>query len=93
MKKRLLLAGVLYFSFAHPPLYAQDIQTKGSLRGIIVEVNGAVIQNVKVTITIQNTIDRVVATNHEGVFKVQNLTPGIIASTRNRPALSPPLQW
>ena len=77
MKKSFLLVVVLYVSVAHPPLYAQDIQTKGSLSGTIVDVNGAVIQNVRVTITIQKTIDRVVTSNHEGVFEVQNLPPGI----------------
>jgi len=76
MKKSLLLAVALLLSVAHPAFYAQDIQTKGSLSGTIVDVNGAVIQNVKVTITGQETIDRVVTTNDESGFKVQNLTPG-----------------
>ncbi|HEY8186955.1 MAG TPA: carboxypeptidase regulatory-like domain-containing protein [Pyrinomonadaceae bacterium] len=77
MKKSLLLAVVLYLSVAHPPLYAQDIETKGSLSGTVVDVNGAVIQNVKVTITGQKTIDRVATTNDEGVFEIQNLIPSI----------------
>ncbi len=41
------------------------------------DVNGAVVQNVKVTISGQKTIDRVATSNDEGVFEVQNLTPGI----------------
>ena len=77
MKKSLLLAIVLYFSVAHPALYAQDIQTKGSLTGTIVDVNGDVIRNVEVTISGQMTIDRVLTTNDAGVFEVQNLAPGI----------------
>lgn len=77
MKKTLLLAVVLYFSVDRPPLHAQDIQTTGSLGGTIVDVNDSVIQNAKVTITVQRTIVRVVTTNHEGVFKLQNLAPGI----------------
>ena len=77
MKRSLLLAVVLYLSSASPALYAQDIQTKGSISGTIVDINGAAIPNVKVTITGQKTIDRVVITNDESVFEVQRLTPGI----------------
>ena len=77
MKKSFLLAVVLYLGVAHAALQAQDIQTKGSLTGTIADVNGAVIQNVEVTITGQKTIDRIVTTNEEGVFEEQNLTPGI----------------
>src|SRR5436189_6471704 len=77
MKKSLLLTLGLFLSIAHPPLYAQDIETKGSLSGTVVDVNGAVIQNVKVTITGQKTIDRVATTNDEGVFEIQNLIPAI----------------
>ena len=77
MKRSCLLPVVLYLSSASPGLYAQDIQTKGSLRGTIVDVKSAVIQNVQVTVTGQKTIERVVTSNAEGVFEVQNLTPGI----------------
>src|SRR6185503_14955838 len=77
MKKTLLLVVALHLSIALPPLCAQDIQTKGSLSGTIVDVNGAVIQNARVTISFQKTIHRVVATNNDGVFDAQNLTPGI----------------
>src|SRR2546425_5663396 len=56
---------------------AQDIQTKGALRGTIADINGAVISNAKVTVMGQQSVDRVVATNDEGVFEVDNLTPGL----------------
>src|SRR2546427_5254817 len=56
---------------------AQDIQTKGALRGTIADINGAVIPNAKVTVTGQQSVDRVVATNDQGVFEVDNLTPGV----------------
>ena len=46
MKRSCLLPVVLYLISANPALYAQDIQTKGSLRGTIVDVKIAVIQNV-----------------------------------------------
>ncbi len=78
MKKSFLLALVcLYLSVTHHPLYAQDLQTKGTLSGTIVDGNGAVIQNVKVTITVQKTMVRIVTTNYEGLFELLNLTPGI----------------
>jgi hypothetical protein len=57
-------------------VYAQDIQTKGSISGTVVDVNGAVVQKAKVTITGQKTVNRVVTTNDKGAFEVENLTPG-----------------
>jgi carboxypeptidase family protein len=77
MMKKFLLSIVSCFSLAFFAAYAQDIQTKGSISGTLVDVDGAVVQKAKVTISGQKTVDRVVATNDEGVFEVENLTPGV----------------
>jgi hypothetical protein len=76
MKESFLLVVALCLSLTPAATPAQDIQTKGSLRGTITDVNGAVIANAKVTVTGPQTVARVVTTNHEGVFDVDHLTPG-----------------
>jgi hypothetical protein len=77
MMKTFLLVMVFCLSLSCVAVHAQDIQTKGSISGKVVDFNGAVVQKAKVTITGQKTVDRVVTTNDEGVFAVENLTPGI----------------
>lgn len=77
MMKKLLFVMVSCLSLGCLAAYGQDIQTKGSISGTVVDVNGAVVHKAKVTITGQKTVDRVVTTNDEGVFEVENLTPGI----------------
>ena len=76
MEKRFLLAAVSCLGFGAHALYAQDIQTRGALRGTIRDVQGGVISNAKVTVTGTQTVDRIVTTNDVGVFEVDNLTPG-----------------
>src|SRR2546421_8459310 len=76
MIKEFRLGALFCLSLATAVVYAQDIQTKGALRGTIADAHGAVMPNAKVTVTGQQTVDRVVATNDEGVFEVDNLTPG-----------------
>jgi hypothetical protein len=76
MKKNFPLVAVFCLSLATAPVYAQDIQTKGSISGTVVDINGAVVQNARVTVTGQKTADRVVTTNDNGLFEVENLTPG-----------------
>jgi hypothetical protein len=60
-----------------PAVWAQDILTKGSIGGTVVDANGAVVPNAKVTISgTTSTGDRTVTTSEEGVFTVDNLIPG-----------------
>jgi hypothetical protein len=54
---------------------AQDLVTKGTISGRVIDTTGAVVANAKVTVTGQ-TGDRVVLTNAEGEFDVPNLVPG-----------------
>jgi len=67
---------LLCLSFASFVARAQDIQTKGSISGTVVDINGAVVQNAKVTVSGEKTVDRVATTNYDGIFEVDNLTPG-----------------
>jgi hypothetical protein len=77
MKKIFLIALCLFWlgdSAATTP--AQDIQTRGSIKGIVTDPSGAVVPGAKVTVS-GATGDRTVATNSEGAFEVTNLNPGI----------------
>src|SRR5262245_22204110 len=54
---------------------AQDLVTKGTINGRVLDPSGAAIANAKVTVSGQ-TGDRVVNANAEGEFDVPNLIPG-----------------
>lgn len=58
------------------PLFAQDMVTKGSIGGRVVDSAGAAIPNTKITIS-GPTGDRVVSAGGEGEFEIVNLPPGI----------------
>jgi hypothetical protein len=75
MKRGLLLFMTLCLGFSPIAASAQDILTKGSISGTVVDINGAVIQGAKVTVT-GPTGERVVTTNDNGAFDVPNLIPG-----------------
>ena len=76
MMKNFLLVVVCCLGLTQVAVSAQDIQTKGSISGTVVDFNGAVLQNAKVTVTGEKTVNRVSTTNESGVFEVDNLTPG-----------------
>lgn len=76
MKKVFMFVFALCLGFASVAVLAQgDIQTKGSIGGIVTDVNGGVLPNATVTVVGQQ--GQVTAqTNSDGVFKVENLIPG-----------------
>ena len=76
MITKFLLIVLLCLSFGSVVAQAQDIQTKGSISGTVADINGAVIQNARVTVTGEKTVNRIATTNESGVFEVDNLTPG-----------------
>src|ERR1043166_10309760 len=80
MITKFLLMMLLCLGFGSLEAQAQDIQTKGSISGTVVDINGAVVQNAKVTVTGEKTVDRVTTTNEGGIFEVGNRTPAAIAS-------------
>lgn len=55
---------------------AQDIQTKGSIRGVVTDSNGAVVVGANVKIT-GPTGERTVTTKTDGTYEVTNLNPGV----------------
>lgn len=54
---------------------AQDVQTKGSIGGVITDSTGAAVPGARVTVT-GGTGARSETTNDSGVFRIDNLTPG-----------------
>ncbi len=76
MITKFLLMMLSCLSFGSVVAHAQDIQTKGSISGTVLDINGAVVQNARVTVTGEKTVNRIATTNESGVFEVDNLTPG-----------------
>lgn len=70
-----MLGGLLLTALTAIVVFGQDITTKGSISGNVVDVAGAVIPNAKVTIS-GPTGDRVVMSDANGTFEAQNLIPG-----------------
>jgi hypothetical protein len=71
---------VLCIALAGTAVFAQDIQTKGSIGGVVTDSNGGILPNAKVTVEGQQTATSV-QTNDQGVYKVDNLLPGTYTVT------------
>lgn len=67
---------VLSFAFATSAVFAQDIQTKGSIGGTVRDAAGAALPGAKVTVTGAQT-NRDAVTGDDGAFTIENLTPGL----------------
>ena len=77
MKKILLFSlTVCLLSFAALSAMAQDIQTKGSIKGLVTDANGAVVVGANVKVT-GPTGERTTTTNSDGTYEVTNLNPGV----------------
>ena len=76
MKKLWSLFIVACLSLSASVVLAQDVQTKGSIGGTVTDSTGAAVPGAKVTVTGQ-TGERSETTNESGIFKVDNLNPGI----------------
>src|SRR5213593_3219183 len=57
------------------PVSAQDIQTKGSIGGTVTDVDGAALPGATITVT-GALGERTTTADSNGVFAVDNLTPG-----------------
>ena len=75
MKK--LFGFVLAFCFvlAATAVFAQDIQTRGSIGGTVTDENGAVVPGAMVKVT-GDLGERTVTSNGQGIYSVENLAPG-----------------
>jgi len=80
MKNVLRLFMVLCIALAGTAVFAQDIQTKGSIGGTVTDANGAALPGASVTIEGQQTAVTV-KTNDVGVYKADNLLPGTYTVT------------
>jgi hypothetical protein len=76
MRKLWSLLLVSCLSLTATAVLAQDVQTKGSIGGTVTDATGAALPGAKVTVTGQ-TGERTETTNESGIFKVDNLTPGV----------------
>src|SRR6266496_1189818 len=74
MKVKVLLSFVLCLGLAWM-VAAQDIQTKGSIAGQVIDTGGAAIPGATVKVTGQLG-ERTVTTNDQGLYSVENLVPG-----------------
>src|SRR5260370_41709298 len=79
MKNVLMLLMVLSIALAGQAAFAQDIQTRGSIGGTVTDQNGGALPNATVTVTglLVATSGRTAMTDSNGVFKVDNLNPGL----------------
>jgi hypothetical protein len=80
MKNVLRLFMILCIALAGTAVFAQDIQTKGSIGGVVTDTNGGILPNAKVTVEGQQA-STTVQTNDQGVYKVDNLLPGTYTVT------------
>ena len=75
MRKLWSLLVMSCLSLAASIALAQDVQTKGTIGGVVTDATGAAVPGARVTVTGQ-TGERTETTNDSGIFKVDNLTPG-----------------
>jgi len=80
MKNVLRLFMILCIALAGTAVFAQDIQTKGTIGGIVTDSNGGILPNAKVTVEGQQA-NATTQTNDQGVYKVDNLLPGTYTVT------------
>jgi len=75
MRKLFAFVFALCLALVSASAFAQDIQTKGSIAGIVTDKNGAVVTGATVKVTgAEGT--RTVTTNDQGIYSVDNLVPG-----------------
>jgi hypothetical protein len=75
MKNVLRLFLILCLGLASTAVFAQDIQTRGSIGGTVTDANGGAIPGAAVTVT-GALGERTTTTESTGVFDVENLVPG-----------------
>jgi hypothetical protein len=75
MKIALRLVLVLCLALAASAVMAQDVLTKGSIGGQVVDASGAAVPGATVKVT-GVSVERSTTTNDQGYFNVENLNPG-----------------
>ena len=79
MKKVFMFVLALCFALITASAFAQDIQTLGSIGGTVTDQNGGAVPGATVTVTgvLLGQAGRTATTDSNGVFKVDNLKPGL----------------
>jgi hypothetical protein len=80
MKHVLRLFMILCIALAGTAVFAQDIQTKGSIAGTVTDTHGGVLPNAKITIE-GGQAAATTQTDDQGVYHVDNLVPGTYTVT------------
>ena len=75
MRNVLRLFMVLGIAFAGTAVFAQDIQTKGSIAGQVKDTQGGAIPGATVKVT-GALGEQTATTNDDGLYRVENLIPG-----------------
>lgn len=75
MKNVLRLFMILCIALAGTAVFAQDIQTKGSVSGQVTDASGGAVTGATVKIT-GGSVERTATTNEEGLYTFDNLNPG-----------------
>jgi len=73
--RQLSLLLIVCLGLAISIVSAQDVQTKGSIGGVITDSTGAAVPGARVVVT-GGTGERTESTNDSGIFRIDNLTPG-----------------
>ena len=71
-----LVLAFCLLSFTAFSALAQDIQTKGSLKGSVTDPNGAIVAGATVAVS-GSTAQRTTTTDADGLYEVANLNPGV----------------
>src|SRR5216684_5906419 len=79
MKKVFMFVLALCFALITASAFAQDIQTLGSIGGTVTDQNGGAVPGATVTVTgvLLGQAGRTATTDSSGVFKVDNVKPGL----------------
>ncbi|HEV7474295.1 MAG TPA: TonB-dependent receptor [Pyrinomonadaceae bacterium] len=80
MKNVLRLFMILCIALAGTAVFAQDIQTKGSIAGTVTDSNGGILPNAKITVA-GGQADVSTQSSDQGTYRVDNLLPGTYTVT------------
>ncbi len=77
-------AVIFLLAFAVGTAFGQDVQTKGMIGGTVTDATGAAVPGATVTVSGQTGV-RTETTNENGVFRIDNLTPGTYSAKVESP--------
>ncbi|HEY3579127.1 MAG TPA: TonB-dependent receptor, partial [Pyrinomonadaceae bacterium] len=75
MRKLWSLSIAFCLCLAAASAFGQDVQTKGTIGGVVTDPAGAAIPGAKITVT-GPQVERTATANESGIFRIDNLEPG-----------------